>query len=63
MNTLLKRSACLKINSSDVFFLRGFDVNQIIDFLSFPFLLTHNGLNFNEKYLNDYKIKIYHVFF
>ena len=33
------------------FFLLGFGVKHIIDSLSFLFLLTHIGLNFNEKVL------------
>ena len=34
-------------------FWLGFGVKQIIDSLSFLFLLTQIGLNFNEKYMND----------
>ena len=35
------------------FFLLGSGVKQIIDSLAFISLLTHIGLNFNEKCLNN----------
>ena len=41
--------ALKKLQLFGIFGCLGFSVKQIIDSLLFLFLLTHNGLNFNEK--------------